>query len=115
MKANESFFASVYAVVEKIPFGRVTTYGAIAAYLGTKSSSRMVGWALNLSHHSKSSIPAHRVVNRNGLLTGKHHFGWPGLMQHLLEQEGIKVEEDRVVRFAELFWNPATELRAEDR
>ncbi|HMM10544.1 MAG TPA: MGMT family protein [Bacteroidales bacterium] len=110
MKTNESFFEAVYAVVEKVPYGRVTSYGAIASYLGTKSSSRMVGWAMNHSHHSRNNIPAHRVVNRVGLLTGKNHFGWPGLMQQLLEQEGIEVKDDKVVRFAELFWDPATEL-----
>lgn len=114
MKANESFFEAVYRVVALVPYGRVTTYGAIAAYLGAKSASRMVGWAMNASHKSRLGIPAHRVVNRNGLLTGKHHFGWPGLMQQLLEQEGIEVEDDKVLRFNELFWDPSRELNRHD-
>ncbi len=114
MKADESFFDAVYKVVAQVPHGRVTTYGAIAAYLGAKSSSRMVGWAMNGSHHSKLNIPAHRVVNRNGLLTGKHHFGWPGLMQELLEQEGVEVVDDKVVRFRALFWDPSKELGLQD-
>jgi len=105
---KESFFAEVYAVVRLIPAGRVTSYGAIAAYLGTKSSSRMVGYAMNGSHGT--DVPAHRVVNRNGLLTGKHHFQDPTAMQRLLEAEGIMVENDEVVNFKELFWNPAEEL-----
>lgn len=110
MKADESFFEAVYQVVALVPYGRVTTYGAIAAYLGARSAARMVGWAMNSSHRSRRNIPAHRVVNRNGLLTGKHHFGWPGLMQQLLEQEGVEVSNDRVVRFRELFWDPSKEL-----
>ncbi len=114
MKADDSFFAAVYAVVVKVPYGRVTTYGAIAAYLGAKSASRMVGWAMNHSHQSEMNVPAHRVVNRNGLLTGKHHFGWPGLMQELLEQEGVEVEGDKVVRFAELFWDPSKALKVNE-
>lgn len=111
MKADESFFKAVYEVVMHVPRGKVTTYGAIAAFLGAKSAARMVGWALNHSHHSSLDIPAHRVVNRNGLLTGKHHFGWPGLMQSLLEQEGVEIEDDKVVRFTELFWDPSKALR----
>jgi methylated-DNA-protein-cysteine methyltransferase related protein len=90
---KENFFENVYEVVKLIPFGRVTSYGAVAAYLGAKSSSRMVGWAMNQSHSIKIAIPAHRVVNRNGLLTGKAHFGGER-MKELLEKEGIKVEPD---------------------
>lgn len=104
------FYHSVYEVVRLIPSGRVTSYGAIARYLGTAGSSRMVGWAMNLSHHQEPYVPAHRVVNRNGLLTGKIHFGSPFMMQELLENEGIAIEDDRVVNFQELFWNPMKEL-----
>ena len=89
--SENSFFTKVYEVVRLIPKGRITSYGAIANYLGTKGSSRMVGWAMNSSHHSKYPLPAHRVVNRNGLLTGKYHFGSPDLMQELLESEGVAV------------------------
>lgn len=103
-----SFFQDVYKVVRAVPFGRVTSYGAIAACLGIRGSARMVGWAMNASHTSQNNVPAHRVVNRNGRLTGKHHFGHPGLMQQLLENEGIVVEDDTVVGFRELFWDPAT-------
>ncbi len=105
-----SFFEKVYAVVALIPHGRVTSYGAIARYLGTGGSSRMVGWAMNASHHMLQHIPAHRVVNHKGLLTGKHHFGAPGLMQQLLESEGIKVVNDQVVNFHEIYWDPSREL-----
>ena len=110
-KREESFFERVYEVVKKIPYGRVTSYGAIAEYLGSKGSARMVGWAMNASHTSSEAIPAHRVVNRNGVLTGKHHFGSPGLMQQLLENEGIVVEDDKIIRFSEHFWEPLKELR----
>ncbi|HLN52864.1 MAG TPA: MGMT family protein [Lentimicrobium sp.] len=103
---EESFFEKVYEVVKLIPFGRVTSYGAIAEYLGSKGSSRMVGWAMNASHDSLESIPAHRVVNRNGLLTGKRHFGGRDVMQQLLESEGAIIVEDQIVNFRELFWNP---------
>src|SRR5215210_3612990 len=96
---EESFFLKVYDVVRMIPRGKVTSYGAIARYLGTAGSSRMVGWAMNSSHSSKHPVPAHRVVNRNGLLTGKHHFGSPGMMQQLLESEGVEVEDDKVVNY----------------
>lgn len=106
---KDNFFQDVYEVVKLIPKGRVTTYGAIAAYLGAKGASRMVGWAMN-SSHSMPEVPAQRVVNRNGLLTGKHHFGEPNKMQELLEAEGIKVENDKVVNFAQLFWDPSIEL-----
>ena len=105
------FYQSVFEVVRQIPAGRVTSYGAIARYLGTAGSSRMVGWAMNLSHHQEIYVPAHRVVNRNGLLTGKIHFGPPDQMQELLENEGIMVEDDQVVDFKTLFWDPMTELR----
>lgn len=107
---NKDFFNSVFEVVKLIPKGRITSYGAIAAYLGSKSSSRMVGWAMNQSHSLKEPIPAHRVVNRNGLLTGKMHFGG-NRMQELLESEGIKVENDSVIDFKILFWDPEKELR----
>jgi len=106
---NESFFEDVWAVTRLIPYGRVTSYGAIAAYLGLKSSARMVGWALN-STYSQKNVPAHRVVNRNGMLTGKVHFSTPTAMQELLEREGVKVENDRVVDFKKLFWDPQKEL-----
>lgn len=108
-----SFFQDVYEVVRAVPYGRVTSYGAIASYLGIRRSARMVGWAMNSSHSSQDNVPAHRVVNRNGRLTGKHHFGHPGLMQQLLENEGIEVEDDTVVRFRELFWDPAIVLNTD--
>lgn len=92
-----------------IPSGRVSTYGAIARYLGSPQSARMVGWALNNCHSSGEFIPAHRVVNRNGLLTGRHHFGTDDAMQQLLENEDIRVEDNRVVNFAGLFWDPCRE------
>ena len=110
MEKESTFFEKVFEVVKLIPEGKVTSYGAIAAYLGTKGSSRMVGWAMNSSHHSTVNIPAHRVVNRKGLLTGKHHFGGPEIMKQLLESEGICVENDQIVGFDKYFWNPATEL-----
>jgi methylated-DNA-protein-cysteine methyltransferase-like protein len=97
-------------VVRLIPKGRVTSYGAIAAALGTKLSARMVGWAMNASHITKPKVPAHRVVNRNGLLSGKMHFAYPEQMQELLEKEGVKVVDNKVVDFSKLFWNPAEEL-----
>lgn len=101
-----SFFEKVYAVVSQIPFGKVTSYGAIAAFLGARKSSRMVGWAMNQSHRSGLAIPAHRVVNRNGQLSGKVHFGHPDLMQKLLEQEGHRIENDTIQNFEKVFWNP---------
>lgn len=107
---SEDFFQLVYDVVRQIPKGRVTSYGAIAAALGTKSSARIVGWAMNGSHKVRPKVPAHRVVNRQGLLTGKIHFDPPEQMQQLLEKEGIKVEEDQVVEFQKLFWDPVKEL-----
>lgn len=103
---DNTFFDRVYQVVMLIPYGRVTSYGAIAEYLGSKGSSRMVGWAMNASHHSTEPIPAHRVVNRKGLLTGKSHFGSSTMMQQLLESEGIRVENDHVVDFEKHFWSP---------
>jgi methylated-DNA-protein-cysteine methyltransferase related protein len=107
----DSFFEQVYAVARLIPKGRVTSYGAIAKYLGTARSSRMVGWAMNGSFGVKPKVPAHRVVNRIGLLTGKHHFGSPTKMKELLEKEGIKVRKDQVQHFKKLFWDPSIELK----
>jgi methylated-DNA-protein-cysteine methyltransferase-like protein len=109
-KKDESFFELVHEVARQIPKGRVTSYGAIAACLGTKSSARMVGWAMNGSHRAKPKVPAHRVVNRNGLLTGKFHFDTLTQMETLLNKEGIKVKNDKVVDFEKLFWNPSEEL-----
>jgi methylated-DNA-protein-cysteine methyltransferase-like protein len=105
-----SFFENVYEVVRQIPRGRVTSYGAIANYLGTKLSARMVGWAMNAAHSAKPKVPAHRVVNRNGMLSGKAHFTTPTLMEELLTKEKIKVEEDTITDFEKLFWDPAKEL-----
>ncbi len=110
MPLKESFFDDVYKVVEKIPYGRVTSYGAIAEFLRLRGSARMVGWAMNASHTSNKNIPAHRVVNRNGLLTGKHHFGGPKVMQQVLQSEGIKVKDNKVVKFDKLFWDPKIEI-----
>jgi methylated-DNA-protein-cysteine methyltransferase-like protein len=107
----KDFFEMVYQVVRLIPRGRVTSYGAIAAYLGAKSSSRLVGYAMNSAQRITPKVPAHRVVNRNGLLTGKHHFGTPFRMQELLEKEKIKVKEDKVVDFKKHFWDPSEELK----
>ena len=104
MEAN--FFERVYAVVRQIPYGRVTSYGAIAKAIGTGRSARMVGWAMNASHNLEDDVPAHRVVNRNGLLTGKHHFDGTNLMQQLLENEGVKVVDNKIVDFKKLFWEP---------
>ena len=103
------FFEKVYEVARKIPYGRVTSYGAIANFLGTPKSARMVGWAMNASK-SDDSIPAHRVVNKKGLLTGKHHFDGTNLMQQLLESEGITVIENQIQDFDKLFWDPSIEL-----
>jgi len=107
---NDSFFEMVYDVVRLIPSGRVTNYGAIAKYLGAARSSRMVGWAMNSSHYAHPYVPAHRVVNRNGLLTGKAHFNPPEKMQLLLEKEGVLIENDQIVNFKEHFWDPQVEL-----
>lgn len=109
-----TFFEQVYRIVRLIPSGRVTSYGAIACYLGSAGSARMVGWAMNASHHSKPGIPAHRVVNRDGLLSGKHHFGGTRVMEELLKAEGIQVEDDRVLDFKNHFWDPAKEIPAGD-
>jgi methylated-DNA-protein-cysteine methyltransferase-like protein len=103
--SNENFFERVYAVAREIPYGRVTSYGAIAKALGTARSARMVGWAMNASHN-REDVPAHRVVNRNGLLTGKFHFEGTNLMQQLLESEGIEVVENQIVDFEKHFWEP---------
>lgn len=108
-----TFFEQVYEVVKLIPYGRVTSYGAIARALGSAQSSRMVGWAMNSCHQYVQDIPAHRVVNHSGLLTGKHHFGSPNAMQILLENEGVEVKNSKVVRFKELFWDPMQELTAQ--
>ncbi len=105
-----SFFEDVYAVVRKIPKGRVTSYGAIANYLGTKLSARMVGWAMNAAHDAKPKVPAHRVVNRNGMLSGKAHFATPTLMEELLLKEKIKVDKNTVIDFDKIFWDPYKEL-----
>lgn len=106
MKApNDNFFERVYAVVRQIPYGKVTSYGAIAKVLGAVRSARMVGWAMNAAH-GLDDVPAHRVVNRNGLLTGKHHFDGTNLMQQLLENEGIKVVNNQIIDFEKHFWHP---------
>lgn len=105
-----SFYDRVYDVVRLIPAGKATSYGAIAAYLGSAQSSRMVGWAMNNAHVQENYVPAHRVVNRNGLLTGKHHFGSPTAMQELLEAEGMRVIDDQICDFGKHFWNPVIEL-----
>lgn len=110
MEKHHDFFKDVFDVVKLVPKGRVTSYGAIAKYLGTARSSRMVGWAMNASHTQKDKIPAHRVVNRNGELTGKHHFATPFLMQELLEKEGVKIVNDTIKNFDKHFWDPMKEL-----
>jgi len=102
-------FNDVYEVVKLVPKGRVTSYGAIAAYLGLKSGARMVGWAMNAVHEFKK-VPAHRVLNRNGLLTGKMHFPTPTRMQELLEKEGLTIQDDQVQQFEKVFWDPSVEL-----
>lgn len=107
---HPNFFQDVYDVVRLIPRGRVSTYGAIARYLGTGKSARMVGWALNVSH-SLEDVPAHRVVNRAGVLTGKVHFSPPEKMEKMLRKEGIKVKEEQILNFGGVFWDPGRELR----
>ncbi len=107
---NYTFFENVWDVVRQIPEGRVTTYGAIANYLGTKSSARMVGYAMNSSFHVRPKVPAQRVVNRNGMLSGKAHFTTPTLMEELLQKEGIQVENDKILNFEKVFWDPNIEL-----
>jgi len=109
-KKDESFFELVYEVARQIPKGKVTSYGAIAACLGTKSSARMVGWAMNGAGKVKPKVPAHRVVNRIGMLSGKHHFSPPGSMEKSLKKEGIKVKNDKIVDFEKHFWDPIKEL-----
>ena len=109
-KKKDGFFQDVWDVVKLIPPGRVTSYGAIAKYLGSPGAARMVGWAMNACQASEDSVPAQRVVNRIGMLSGKVHFEGPNLMQELLQSEGVKVENNQVVEFKKLFWNPVTEL-----
>ncbi len=108
---DKDFFDSVYQVVRLIPKGRVTSYGAIAKYLGSAGSSRIVGYAMNAAHSQKPKVPAHRVVNRNGELTGKHHFATPYQMQELLEKEKIKVKNDKIIDFKNLYWDPTENLK----
>ena len=110
MTTENSFFSKVYEVVRSVPERKVTTYGAIAKYLARPQSSRMVGWAMNAAH-SHPDIPAHRVVNRKGLLTGKHHFGGSNVMNQLLENEGIKIIQDQIQNFESYFWDPLEQLR----
>jgi methylated-DNA-protein-cysteine methyltransferase-like protein len=105
---SDGFFKKVYEVTKLIPYGRITSYGAIARYLGSAGSARMVGWAMNASHNDPD-VPAHRVVNRNGLLSGKHHFEGTNLMQQLLESEGVEVIDNQVQKFSSLFWDPNLE------
>ena len=109
-KKDENFFELVYDVARQIPKGRVTSYGAIARCLGTKMSARMVGWAMNGAGKAKPKVPAHRVVNRNGMLSGKHHFATPDQMEMLLKKEGVSVKNDIITDFEKLFWDPAKEL-----
>lgn len=111
MSKSDNFFEKVYDVAREIPYGRVTSYGAIAKYLGAARSARMVGWAMNNSHNQEQEVPAHRVVNRKGLLTGKHHFDGTNLMQQLLENEGIVVVKNQIQDFEKVFWNPMDELQ----
>lgn len=110
MEKESNFFEKVYQTARQIPYGRVTSYGAIAKYLGAARSARMVGWAMNNSHHQEEEVPAHRVVNRKGLLTGKHHFSGTNLMQQLLENEGIIVVDHQIQNFETVFWDPSKEL-----
>lgn len=109
MNNGDNFFEKVYEVARKIPYGKVTSYGAIATYLGAAKSARMVGWAMNACR-GNSTIPAHRVVNKQGVITGKHHFSGINLMQQLLENEGIVIENDKIINFETVFWNPSKKL-----
>ncbi len=109
-KRDENFFELVFEVARQVPKGRVTSYGAIAACLGTKLSARMVGWAMNAAGNAKPKVPAHRVVNRLGILSGKHHFKPPSRMEELLKKEGIKIKNDKIVDFDKLFWDPVKEI-----
>ena len=113
MPKNNEFFDQVYQVVRLVPKGRVTTYGAIGKFLGSAKSARMVGWAMNNSHQQSPSVPAHRVVNRNGILTGKHHFFNNNTMAELLKREGIEVKKNQIVNFKEYFWDPSEKLGLE--
>jgi len=108
---NKDFFELVYQVSRKIPKGRVTSYGAIAKYLGAVRGARMVGWAMNNAHFQKVKVPAHRVVNRNGELTGKFHFATPNLMEELLVKEGVKIKNDKIINFKNIFWDPECNLK----
>jgi methylated-DNA-protein-cysteine methyltransferase related protein len=110
---EKDFYQMIFQVVRLIPYGRVSSYGAIANYLGSANASRMVGWAMNTSHNETIPVPAHRVVNRNGCLTGKAHFKTPSQMQQLLESEGIEVINDQIKNFKALFWDPELELNIE--
>ncbi len=110
MKESDNFFEKVYQVARLIPYGKVTNYGSIAKYLGTAKSARMVGWAMNNSHNQTQEVPAHRVVNRKGLLTGKHHFDGTNLMQQLLESEGVIIIENQIQELEKVFWDPMKEL-----
>ncbi len=109
-KTMSDFFEQVYQVVRLVPQGRVTSYGAIAKYIGSAGAARMVGWAMNASHTQKEYVPAHRVVNRNGLLTGKHHFDTPMTMEELLGNEGVVIKDGQIQNFNEIFWDPSNEL-----
>lgn len=111
---NKDYFDAVFQVVRLIPKGRATSYGAISNYLGTKSGARMVGWAMNASHTQKEYVPAHRVVNRNGMLTGKGHFSPPEAMQEALEAEGIQVKDDKIQNYKRVYWDPSEELEFDD-
>ena len=110
MKESDNFFERVYKIARLIPYGKVTNYGSIAKYLGAAKSARMVGWAMNNSHNQAQEVPAHRVVNRKGLLTGKHHFDGTNLMQQLLESEGIIIIENQIQELEKVFWDPMKEL-----
>ncbi|MBT4679967.1 MGMT family protein [Flavobacteriaceae bacterium] len=110
MKESDNFFERVYKIARLIPYGKVTNYGSIAKYLGAAKSARMVGWAMNNSHNQTQEVPAHRVVNRKGLLTGKHHFDGTNLMQQLLESEGIIIIENQIQELEKVFWDPMKEL-----
>lgn len=112
-KDKESIYDAIYDVVRSVPQGRVTSYGAVAAAIGAASGARVVGYAMNSCEGINPAVPAHRVVNRNGMLTGKHHFVPPERMQQLLEQEGVKIADDKVVDFHRLFWDPMVELEFE--
>ena len=113
MPKNNEFFDQVYQVVRLVPKGRVTTYGAIGRFLGSAKSARMVGWAMNNSHQQSPSVHAHRVVNRNGILTGKHHFSNKDKMAELLKREGIEVKENQIINFKDYFWDPSEKLGLE--